>query len=145
MNMQGRQGPGGYFSQFLFFSAPTVLPQGGSSPLREGQTTPPRGCFFLPRRPLRPSSPYAPAAFLPVCPGGSPPRMATPEGGYAEWGPYPGEVKPVSYVNPAIRPQFDAMPPALRERVLAMDVRLERVSDLVCCLERIAARASARD
>ena len=48
--------------------------------------------------------------------------------------------QPMSYVNPAIRPQFDSMPGYLREHILQMDVRLETMADLMNCLERIAAQ-----
>ena len=45
----------------------------------------------------------------------------------------------MSYVNPAIRAKFDSMPPELREHLLQMDVKLETMSDLMACLERIVA------
>ena len=45
----------------------------------------------------------------------------------------------MSYVNPAIRDQFESMPADLRQAVLSMDVRLESMSDLMTCLERIIA------
>lgn len=45
----------------------------------------------------------------------------------------------MAYVDPAIRPQFDSMPPHLREHILRMGVRLETMSDLMGCLERIIA------
>ena len=45
----------------------------------------------------------------------------------------------MSYVNPAIRAKFDSMPPELREHILQMDVKLETMSDLMACLERIVA------
>ena len=41
--------------------------------------------------------------------------------------------------NPAIRAKFDSMPPELREHILQMDVKLETMSDLMACLERIVA------
>ena len=50
-----------------------------------------------------------------------------------------GEVISMSYVNPAIRAKFDSMPPELREHILQMDVKLETMSDLMACLERIVA------
>ncbi len=46
----------------------------------------------------------------------------------------------MSYVNPAIRPQFDSMPADLREHILQMNVKLETMSDLMGCLERIIAQ-----
>ncbi len=49
----------------------------------------------------------------------------------------------MSYVNPAIRAKFDSMPPELREHILQMDVKLETMSDLMACLERIVAEESA--
>lgn len=49
------------------------------------------------------------------------------------------EVNPMPHVSPAIRPQFESMPPHLQEAVLAMDVRLDTMADLMSCLERIIA------
>ena len=49
----------------------------------------------------------------------------------------------MSYVNPAIREKFDSMPVDLREAILSMDVRLESMSDLMACLERIVAQGEA--
>lgn len=43
----------------------------------------------------------------------------------------------MSYVNPAIREKFESMPIDLKNAVLSMDVRLETMSDLMTCLERI--------
>ena len=45
----------------------------------------------------------------------------------------------MSYVNPAIRSQFESMPIDLKNVILGMDVRLENMSDLMACLERIIA------
>ncbi|MGN8897072.1 hypothetical protein [Flavonifractor sp. HCP28S3_F3] len=45
----------------------------------------------------------------------------------------------MSYVNPAIRPQFDSMPADLKEHILQMNIRLETMNDLMGCLERIIA------
>ena len=45
----------------------------------------------------------------------------------------------MAYVDPAIRPQFDSMPPHLREHIIRMGVRLETMSDLIVCRERIIA------
>lgn len=49
------------------------------------------------------------------------------------------EVITMSYVNPAIRPQFETMPSELKNAVLQMDIRLESMADLMTCLERIVA------
>ena len=46
----------------------------------------------------------------------------------------------MSYVNPAIQEKFDSIPADLREAILSMDVRLESMSDLMACLERIVAQ-----
>lgn len=45
----------------------------------------------------------------------------------------------MSYVSPAIRNKFESMPIDLKNAVLSMDVRLETMSDLMACLERIIA------
>ena len=45
----------------------------------------------------------------------------------------------MSYVNPAIRDKFESMPIDLKNTILAMDVRLETMTDLMACLERIIA------
>lgn len=45
----------------------------------------------------------------------------------------------MSYVNPAIRDKFESMPIDLKNAILNMDVRLESMSDLMTCLERIVA------
>ncbi len=45
----------------------------------------------------------------------------------------------MSYVNPAIRRQFESMPIDLKNAVLAQDVKLESMADLMACLERIIA------
>lgn len=45
----------------------------------------------------------------------------------------------MSYVNPAIRPQFDSMPTQLKEHILQMNIKLDTMADLMGCLERIAA------
>ena len=49
------------------------------------------------------------------------------------------EVISMAYVNPSIRPQFDSMPPDVREHILQMDIKLESMQDLMSCLERIVA------
>ncbi len=49
------------------------------------------------------------------------------------------EVNPMSVVNPAIRRQFNSMPPHLQDAVLSMGVRLDTMTDLMSCLERIIA------
>ena len=45
----------------------------------------------------------------------------------------------MSYVNPAIRDKFESMPIDLKNHILEMDVKLESMSDLMACLERIIA------
>ena len=45
----------------------------------------------------------------------------------------------MSHVNPAIRPQFESMPPHLQEAVLSTGARLDTMSDLMACLEQIIA------
>lgn len=50
----------------------------------------------------------------------------------------------MAYVDPAIRPQFDSMPLELREHILSMGIRLETMSDLMGCLERIITEESGR-
>ena len=45
----------------------------------------------------------------------------------------------MSYVNPAIRRQFESMPIDLKNAVLSMDVKLENMNDLMAVLERIVA------
>lgn len=45
----------------------------------------------------------------------------------------------MSSVSPAIRPQFDSMPPHLQQAVLDLDVKLETMGDLMASLERIIA------
>ena len=47
----------------------------------------------------------------------------------------------MSYVNPAIRDKFESMPIDLKNAILSMDVKLEIMSDLMACLERIIAEA----
>ena len=37
----------------------------------------------------------------------------------------------MSYVNPAIRPQFDSMPAHLREHILGMGIKLDTMADLM--------------
>jgi len=46
----------------------------------------------------------------------------------------------MSTVNPAIREKFDSMPPELQEAVLATGMRLDTMTDLMNCLERIIAQ-----
>ena len=50
----------------------------------------------------------------------------------------------MSYVNPAIRPQFDSMPTYLKENILHMNVKLNSMSDLIGCLERIVEEGQAK-
>lgn len=47
----------------------------------------------------------------------------------------------MAYVDPALRPRLDAMPPCLREQVLRADIRLETVYDLMSCLDRVRVQA----
>ena len=53
------------------------------------------------------------------------------------------EVSKMSYVHPSIRPQFDALPDEIQEHVLETDIRLETMTDLAGCLERITAQTAA--
>jgi len=46
----------------------------------------------------------------------------------------------MSVVDPAIRPQFDSMPPALQQAVLDTGMKLETMNDLMRCLELIIAQ-----
>ena len=50
----------------------------------------------------------------------------------------------MSYVNPAIRDKFESMPIDLKNAILSMDVKLETMSDLMACLERIIAEGEGR-
>ena len=50
----------------------------------------------------------------------------------------------MSYVNPAIREKFNSMPQDLQQAVLAMDMRLDTMSDLMSCLERIIAQGECK-
>lgn len=43
-------------------------------------------------------------------------------------------------VAPSIRDKFDSMPPELQQAVLQLDTRIETLSDLMGCLERIIAQ-----
>ena len=45
----------------------------------------------------------------------------------------------MSTVTPKIRAQFESMPIDLKNAILSMDVKLETMSDLMACLERIIA------
>ena len=45
----------------------------------------------------------------------------------------------MSYVNPAIRAKLTPCHPSSGEHILQMDVKLETMSDLMACLERIVA------
>lgn len=45
----------------------------------------------------------------------------------------------MSYINPVIRDKFDSMPSDLKQHILSMNIRLESMSDLMACLERIVA------
>ena len=46
----------------------------------------------------------------------------------------------MAYVDPFVRPQFDALPFCVQEAVLAMGTRVETGADLAGCLARMAAR-----
>ncbi|MCI8650882.1 MAG: hypothetical protein HFF05_00370 [Oscillospiraceae bacterium] len=45
----------------------------------------------------------------------------------------------MSTISPCVRDQFQSMPPELQQAVLALDVKVENLSDLMSCLERIIA------
>lgn len=45
----------------------------------------------------------------------------------------------MSQVNPALREQFDSMPPQLQQAVLNTGMKLETLQDLMNCLECIIA------
>lgn len=49
------------------------------------------------------------------------------------------EVIGMSTISPCVRNQFQSMPPELQQAVLALDVKVENLSDLMSCLERIIA------
>ena len=46
----------------------------------------------------------------------------------------------MSTVAPSIRDKFDSMPSELQQAVLQLDAKIENVSDLMSCLERIIAQ-----
>lgn len=46
----------------------------------------------------------------------------------------------MAYVDPFVRPQFDALPFCVQEGILAMGTRLETSADLAGCLARLASR-----
>lgn len=46
----------------------------------------------------------------------------------------------MSTISSNIRAQFDSMPADLREHILAMDVKLENMNDLMAVLERIVSQ-----
>ena len=60
------------------------------------------------------------------------PCMTSPPVGYNVW-----EVIAMATVAPGIRDKFDSMPPELQQAVLQLDARIENLSDLMSCLERI--------
>ncbi len=60
------------------------------------------------------------------------PCMTSPPVGYNGW-----EVIAMATVAPGIRDKFDSMPPELQQAVLQLDARIENLSDLMSCLERI--------
>ena len=47
------------------------------------------------------------------------------------------EVFTMSYVSPAIRPQFESLSIDLKNAILSRDVHLENLHDLIAVLERI--------
>ncbi|MBP1737123.1 MAG: hypothetical protein H6Q60_1004 [Oscillospiraceae bacterium] len=47
------------------------------------------------------------------------------------------EVIIMFYINPRIRPQFDSLDTDLKNAIRSMDVRVETLTDLMSCLERI--------
>lgn len=50
----------------------------------------------------------------------------------------------MSTVSPAIRDKFDSMPPELQQAVLQLDAKIENITDLMSCLERIIAQEEQR-
>ena len=46
----------------------------------------------------------------------------------------------MSSVSPSIRTKFDSMPPELQQAVLNLDAKVENITDLMSCLERIIAQ-----
>lgn len=55
-----------------------------------------------------------------------------------------GEVIFMSTVSPAIRDKFDSMPPELQQAVLQLDAKIENITDLMSCLERIIAQGEQK-
>lgn len=51
-----------------------------------------------------------------------------------------GEVSFMSTIAPSVRDKFDSMPPELQQAVLDLDAKVENVTDLMSCLERIIAQ-----
>ena len=46
----------------------------------------------------------------------------------------------MSTISPSVRDKFDSMPPELQQAVLDLDAKVENVTDLMSCLERIIAQ-----
>ncbi len=46
----------------------------------------------------------------------------------------------MSTIAPSVRDKFDSMPPELQQAVLDLDAKVENVTDLMSCLERIIAQ-----
>jgi hypothetical protein len=41
------------------------------------------------------------------------------------------------YLNPKLQPQFESLSVELKDEIRSMDIRVESMSDLMSCLERI--------
>ena len=46
----------------------------------------------------------------------------------------------MSTIAPSIRDKFDSRPPELQQAVLNLDAKVENITDLMSCLERIIAQ-----
>lgn len=55
-----------------------------------------------------------------------------------------GEVIDMSYVSPKIKSKFESMPIDLKNAILAKDIRLENMNDLMTVLEQIVAEDKGR-
>ena len=53
------------------------------------------------------------------------------------------EVMNMSYVNPALRPKFETLPIDLKNEILARDVTLSNLNDLIHVLQEIVDEAEA--
>ena len=51
------------------------------------------------------------------------------------------EVIKMSYVNPALRPQFESLSVDLKNEILSRDVTLENLNDLISVLESIVSES----